>query len=68
MADGPFAAGLATLAEHRAAAAPLLLLALLVRLLVGLHPYSGEATPPMFGDYEAQVSPSRRCAAPCDDP
>ena len=30
------------------------LLALLVRILVGVYPYSGYATPPMFGDYEAQ--------------
>ncbi|KZV52941.1 putative dolichyl pyrophosphate Man9GlcNAc2 alpha-1,3-glucosyltransferase-like [Dorcoceras hygrometricum] len=30
------------------------LFAALIRLAVGLHPYSGAATPPMFGDYEAQ--------------
>ncbi|RLN65643.1 hypothetical protein BBJ28_00001818, partial [Nothophytophthora sp. Chile5] len=30
------------------------LLLLLARWLVGLHSYSGEHTPPMFGDYEAQ--------------
>lgn len=30
------------------------LLLLLVRWMVGLHSYSGEGTPPMFGDYEAQ--------------
>ena len=29
-------------------------LAVLARLLVGLHPHSGEGRPPMFGDYEAQ--------------
>ena len=28
--------------------------AVLVRYLVSLHGHSGEATPPMFGDYEAQ--------------
>ncbi|GMI71874.1 hypothetical protein like AT5G38460 [Hibiscus trionum] len=28
--------------------------ALLVRVAVGLHPYSGANTPPKFGDYEAQ--------------
>ncbi|GBG80956.1 hypothetical protein CBR_g31513 [Chara braunii] len=27
---------------------------LLVRFLVGLHPYSGQNTPPKYGDYEAQ--------------
>jgi alpha-1,3-glucosyltransferase len=31
-----------------------LFLALLLRAYVGLHPHSGEATPPKFGDYEAQ--------------
>ncbi|MFQ6632413.1 hypothetical protein Gotur_009288 [Gossypium turneri] len=30
------------------------LFALLVRVAVGLHPYSGARTPPKFGDYEAQ--------------
>nr|CAI5844499.1 unnamed protein product [Callosobruchus analis] len=30
------------------------LLAVLLRASTGLHPYSGEATPPMYGDYEAQ--------------
>lgn len=30
------------------------LFAALIRLAVGLHPYSGAGTPPMFGDYEAQ--------------
>ncbi|KAA3454663.1 putative dolichyl pyrophosphate Man9GlcNAc2 alpha-1,3-glucosyltransferase [Gossypium australe] len=30
------------------------LFALLVRVAVGLHPYSGAGTPPKFGDYEAQ--------------
>ncbi|GER42625.1 Dolichyl pyrophosphate Glc1Man9GlcNAc2 alpha-1,3-glucosyltransferase [Striga asiatica] len=30
------------------------LFALLIRLAVALHPYSGAQTPPMFGDYEAQ--------------
>ena len=29
-------------------------LAVLVRYLVSLHGHSGEATPPMYGDYEAQ--------------
>ena len=28
--------------------------AVLVRLAVGLHPHSGQGTPPKFGDYEAQ--------------
>ncbi|GAV75662.1 Alg6_Alg8 domain-containing protein [Cephalotus follicularis] len=28
--------------------------AILVRVAVSLHPYSGAGTPPMFGDYEAQ--------------
>lgn len=30
------------------------LFAVLIRLTVALHPYSGAQTPPMFGDYEAQ--------------
>lgn len=30
------------------------LFAVLIRLAVSLHPYSGAGTPPMFGDYEAQ--------------
>ncbi|KAK4490582.1 hypothetical protein RD792_001266 [Penstemon davidsonii] len=30
------------------------LFAVLIRLAVAIHPYSGAATPPMFGDYEAQ--------------
>ncbi|KAK6150977.1 hypothetical protein DH2020_015909 [Rehmannia glutinosa] len=30
------------------------LFAVLIRLSVALHPYSGAHTPPMFGDYEAQ--------------
>jgi alpha-1,3-glucosyltransferase len=30
------------------------LIALTVRYLVSLHPHSGESTPPMYGDYEAQ--------------
>lgn len=30
------------------------LFALLIRLLVSLGPYSGQGTPPMYGDYEAQ--------------
>ncbi|KAJ8939294.1 hypothetical protein NQ314_011151 [Rhamnusium bicolor] len=30
------------------------LLAILLRCCTSLHPYSGEATPPMYGDYEAQ--------------
>lgn len=28
--------------------------AMLIRSLISLHPYSGENTPPMFGDFEAQ--------------
>ncbi|KAI9595936.1 glucosyltransferase [Syncephalis fuscata] len=32
----------------------ILLIALLVRWVVSLGPYSGEAIPPVFGDYEAQ--------------
>lgn len=28
--------------------------AMLIRSIISLHPYSGENTPPMFGDYEAQ--------------
>ena len=50
----PFAALLALLATRRAAGAFVLLAALLLRLLVGLHPHSGEGAGPMFGDYEAQ--------------
>ncbi|KAJ8982234.1 hypothetical protein NQ317_013536 [Molorchus minor] len=30
------------------------LLSILLRCCTTLHPYSGEATPPMYGDYEAQ--------------
>ncbi|KAL6498137.1 hypothetical protein OROGR_028534 [Orobanche gracilis] len=30
------------------------LFAVLIRLAVALHPYSGAHTPPIFGDYEAQ--------------
>ncbi|EPS58794.1 hypothetical protein M569_16019, partial [Genlisea aurea] len=30
------------------------LFALLIRLIVALHPYSGAHTPPLFGDFEAQ--------------
>ncbi|OWZ24650.1 Dolichyl pyrophosphate Man9GlcNAc2 alpha-1,3-glucosyltransferase [Phytophthora megakarya] len=40
--------------EKRAGAWLVWLLLVLVRWLVGLHSYSGEHTPPMFGDYEAQ--------------
>ncbi|KAG2533124.1 hypothetical protein JM16_000139 [Phytophthora kernoviae] len=40
--------------EKRSGALLVWLLMLLVRWLVGLHSYSGEHTPPMFGDYEAQ--------------
>ncbi|KAG1708292.1 hypothetical protein DVH05_024972 [Phytophthora capsici] len=40
--------------EKRAGLWLVWLFALLVRWLVGLHSYSGERTPPMFGDYEAQ--------------
>ncbi|ONK67989.1 uncharacterized protein A4U43_C05F6000 [Asparagus officinalis] len=32
----------------------ILLFSLLVRVLVSLGPYSGQSTPPMYGDYEAQ--------------
>jgi hypothetical protein len=43
-----------------------LLLALLLRAYVGLHPHSGEATPPKFGDYEAQRHwMARACACLC---
>ena len=31
-----------------------ILSAMTVRYLVSLHPHSGESTPPMYGDYEAQ--------------
>jgi alpha-1,3-glucosyltransferase len=34
--------------------AVIICVALAFRAAAGLHPYSGEATPPMFGDYEAQ--------------
>ncbi|KAL4160047.1 hypothetical protein PRNP1_000618 [Phytophthora ramorum] len=40
--------------EKRAGAWLAWLLLVLIRWLVGLHSYSGEHTPPMFGDYEAQ--------------
>ncbi|GMF14981.1 unnamed protein product [Phytophthora lilii] len=40
--------------EKRAGAWLVWLLLVLVRWLVGLHSYSGEHTPPLFGDYEAQ--------------
>jgi hypothetical protein len=40
--------------EKRAGAWLVWLLLVLARWLVGLHSYSGEHTPPMFGDYEAQ--------------
>ena len=40
--------------EKRAGLVLVWLLLVLVRWLVGLHSYSGEHTPPMFGDYEAQ--------------
>ncbi|KAG7391314.1 Glucosyltransferase-like protein [Phytophthora pseudosyringae] len=40
--------------EKRAGAWLVWLLLVLVRWMVGLHSYSGEHTPPMFGDYEAQ--------------
>lgn len=30
------------------------LIAILLRISTSLHPHSGEATPPMYGDYEAQ--------------
>lgn len=32
----------------------IMLIALLIRSLVALHSYSGQATPPVFGDFEAQ--------------
>ncbi|KAF1794690.1 Glycosyl transferase, ALG6/ALG8 [Phytophthora cactorum] len=40
--------------EKRAGAWLVWMLLVLIRWLVGLHSYSGEHTPPMFGDYEAQ--------------
>ncbi|KAG3010572.1 putative dolichyl pyrophosphate Man9GlcNAc2 alpha-1,3-glucosyltransferase [Phytophthora cactorum] len=40
--------------EKRAGAWLVWMLPVLIRWLVGLHSYSGEHTPPMFGDYEAQ--------------
>ncbi|CAH0479787.1 unnamed protein product [Peronospora belbahrii] len=40
--------------EKRAGFCLVCLFLLLVRWFVGLHSYSGEDTPPMFGDYEAQ--------------
>ena len=50
----------APLARSRTALHPLpmrgfaLLVAAAVRHFVSLHPHSGQATPPMYGDYEAQ--------------
>jgi|TARA_B100000513_G_scaffold195810_1_gene127489 alpha-1,3-glucosyltransferase len=41
-------------ADEATVAAVVLLLALLVRACVGLHGYSGEGQPPMYGDFEAQ--------------
>ncbi|OQR91865.1 dolichyl pyrophosphate Man9GlcNAc2 alpha-1,3-glucosyltransferase [Achlya hypogyna] len=46
-----------TLEDHglkASGSALVLVMALLVRWVVSLHGYSGMATPPMFGDYEAQ--------------
>ncbi|KUF76734.1 dolichyl pyrophosphate Man9GlcNAc2 alpha-1 [Phytophthora nicotianae] len=40
--------------EKRAGMWLVWLFLILVRWMVGLHSYSGEHTPPMFGDYEAQ--------------
>lgn len=40
--------------EKRSGALLVWLLLVLARWIVGLHSYSGEHTPPMFGDYEAQ--------------
>eukprot|EP00668_Euglena_longa_P014795 GGOE01018821.1.p1 GENE.GGOE01018821.1~~GGOE01018821.1.p1 ORF type:complete len:510 (-),score=135.54 GGOE01018821.1:321-1850(-) len=43
------------IASHRGLVGLLIvLLSLLLRNVVGFHPYSGEAMPPMYGDYEAQ--------------
>ena len=62
-AAGPGGAGARGMGAAAAPAGPLgrpwgapaaLGLAVLARLLVGLHPHSGEGAPPMFGDYEAQ--------------
>ncbi|KAK3261373.1 hypothetical protein CYMTET_29717 [Cymbomonas tetramitiformis] len=47
--------GLSDLLAESGALTPLIVgVAVLVRLCVALHPYSGEGTPPMYGDYEAQ--------------
>mmetsp|Transcript_63296 Transcript_63296/g.200189 ORF Transcript_63296/g.200189 Transcript_63296/m.200189 type:complete len:521 (+) Transcript_63296:181-1743(+) len=40
--------------EGEVAALLLAGVALLVRIAVGFHPYSGAGSPPMYGDYEAQ--------------
>ncbi|RKP06450.1 glycosyl transferase [Thamnocephalis sphaerospora] len=45
---------LTTATDSRVTLAATLLVAFLVRWAVSLGPYSGEATPPVFGDYEAQ--------------
>lgn len=52
-ADGPISL---------ASSAAIVLLALLVRHATSLHPYSGHATPPMFGDYEAHRHWMEICA------
>lgn len=52
LGQGPFPWSTETLTPSTTAL--ILLCALLIRVLVSLGPYSGEATPPMHGDYEAQ--------------
>ncbi|GAQ86987.1 alpha-1,3-glucosyltransferase [Klebsormidium nitens] len=49
-----FARFLGSLARQNVAVEFVFLLAILVRLLVGLSSYSGAGNPPTFGDYEAQ--------------
>lgn len=51
---GGFADFCESLAQRKNAILVLAAGALLLRFAVGLHGYSGERTPPMFGDYEAQ--------------
>ena len=52
-----FRAACAALESHArgSAFACVFALALLLRAWTGLHPHSGEATPPKFGDYEART-------------
>ncbi|GLJ43800.1 hypothetical protein SUGI_0911850 [Cryptomeria japonica] len=40
--------------DKRVAILSVFAFAFLVRVLISLHPYSGEGKPPMYGDYEAQ--------------